>query len=51
MPKQKSPIKIYIVYISIILAFYFLLTSKRIKQNKENGILKDIKEKSIYEIK
>ena len=51
IPKQKSLIKSYIIYINIILAFCFLLTSKRIKQNKEKGILKDTKEKSIDEIK
>ena len=51
MRKQKSLIKSYIIYINIILAFCFLLTSKRIKQNKEKGILKDTKEKSIDEIK
>ena len=48
---MKSSIKPYIIYIIIILAFYFLLISKKIKQNKEKDILEVTKEKSIYKIK
>ena len=51
MPKQKSLIKSYIIYINIILSFCFLLTLRKMKQNKEKAILKDTKEKSINEIK
>ncbi len=47
---MKSSIKYYIICIINILAFYFLLLSKRIKQNKENDILKDTKEKAFDEI-
>ena len=48
---MKSSIKPYIICIISILAFYFLLVSKRIKQNKEKDILEITKEKSIYKIK
>ncbi len=48
---MKSSIKPYIICIMSILAFYFLLVSKRIKQNKEKDILEITKEKSIYKIK
>ena len=50
-PKIKSSIKPYIICIISILAFYFLLVSKRIKQNKEKDILEITKEKSIYKNK
>ena len=46
IPKQKLLMKSYVIYIGIILTFFFLLTSKIIKQNKEKGILKDTKEKN-----
>ena len=49
--KMKSSIKPYIICIMSILAFYFLLISKKIKQNKEKDILEITKEKSIYKIK
>ena len=49
--KVKSSIKLYIICIISILVFYFLLVSKRIKQNKEKDILEITKEKSIYKIK
>ncbi len=47
---MKSSIKSYIICIIIVLAIYFLLLSKRIKQNKEKDILEKTKEKSIDEI-
>ena len=47
---MKSSIKPYIICIISILAFYFLLVSKRIKQNKEKDILEITKEKSVYKI-
>jgi len=46
-----SPTKPYTIYIIIILALYFILTSKSIKKIKEKDILEDTKEKSIDEIK
>ena len=49
--KIKSLIEPYAMYIIIIFALYFVLISKRIKQNKEKDILEDTKEKSIDEIK
>ena len=48
---MKSSIKPYTIYIIIILAFYFLLISKKIKQNKKKDILEVTKENSIYKIK
>ena len=48
---MKIPIKSYIICIIVILAFYFLLISKRIKQNKEKDILTATKEKLNDEIK
>ena len=47
---MKSSIKSYIICTIIVLAFYFLLISKRIKQNKEKDILENTKEKSFDEI-
>ena len=46
---MKSSIKSYIICTIIVLAIYFLLLSKRIKQNKEKDILENTKEKSIDE--
>ena len=47
---MRSSIKPYIICIISILVFYFLLVSKRIKQNKEKDILEITKEKSVYKI-
>ena len=48
--KMISPTKPYTISI-IILALYFVLIFKSIKQNKEKNTLEDTKEKSIDEIK